>query len=730
MEGYADVRAHVFDELHRLDLLLQLRVAHARRDPSRAAFDQFHGLFLSEEEIDAIVAPAGREPASPPDDAETLRRIAAQERLIAERIVATPESGAALPLLRMTQLFELSPFDLDALFICLAPEIDPRYGRLYAYLQDDATRRFATNALVLTLLCDSAEERLCGRARLGPSGPLARYGLVADADAAAPRGRNFLDRPLRVDAGIVDYLLDLEPFDSEIRRFVRVAAPAPGSAAARLSPESVAFARAFTAQARELVPQRRSVLRVALWGKRGAGKKFLARTLCADLCIGLLVADVPSMLAEPAPMSVSLGRLLRDGALRHCAIYLDRADALAGDDEAAVSVRRQVEETGRDYRGILFLGSQGAPAGGGGFTFEVGEPDFTLRRALWASMLEDAGHAPLAAAELDRLADTFTLTPGGIRQAAADAGRVAAIARGTPSATLDDLFAACRSQARGGLGALARRIVPVYGWPDIVLPAAELRQLREICLHARHRQHVFGGWGFERKFSLGKGLNVLFVGESGTGKTMAAEVMAADLKLELFKVDLSTVVSKYIGETERNLSTIFREAEESRNSAVLFFDEADALFGKRSEVKDAHDRYANIEINYLLQRLEEYSGVVILASNFRRNIDDAFIRRLRFVVEFPFPEEEYRERIWRGVFPADTPRDPAIDFGFLASRLKIPGGSIRNVVLHAAFLAADDNAPVGMDHLMRAVRREFQKTGRLCVRSEFGPYFDLVEGAA
>jgi SpoVK/Ycf46/Vps4 family AAA+-type ATPase len=734
MDGYPDARAHVFDELHRLDLLLALRVAQARRDPSRAAFDQFHGLFLSEDEIDAILAPADRSAAALPSaDEEAMRRIRAQEQQIAERTVGTPRSGAELPLVRLTRLFELAPFDVDALMICLAPELDPRYGTLYAYLQDDATRRCATNALVLATLCDTAEDRLRGRARLGPSAPLARYGLLVDGDPAPPRAPGFLGRSLRVDAGIVEYLLQLSSLDSELRRSVHVVVPpGEGLERARLTPAAKAFADAFLAEARALGQRRHSgVLRVALWGKPGAGKKFLAESLCGELRIPLLVADTPSLLTEPVPFAASLGRVLREGALRHRAVFLDRADAVIGDSESAVSARRQLLETAREYRGVLFVGSRTAPVDADdALVFEVADPDFAARRALWSSAIAGAGHEPLAAPDLDRLADTFPLTPGEVLRASSAAGRTALATRGTSSATFDELFAACRALGGAGLGALARRMVPVYGWHDIVLPAQEMRQLREICLHARHRQRVFGGWGFDRKFSLGKGLNVLFVGESGTGKTMAAEVMAADLKLELYKVDLSCVVSKYIGETERNLSAIFREADDSRNSAVLFFDEADALFGKRSEVKDAHDRYANIEINYLLQRLEEYSGVVILASNFRRNIDDAFIRRLRFVVEFPFPEEAFRERIWRGVFPADTPLAPSIDFGFLAARLKLTGGSIRNIVLHAAFLAADDGTAVGMDHVMRAVRREFQKTGRLCVRSDFGPYFDLVEGAA
>jgi len=255
-----------------------------------------------------------------------------------------------------------------------------------------------------------------------------------------------------------------------------------------------------------------------------------------------------------------------------------------------------------------------------------------------------------------------------------------------------------------------------------------LEHLREVCAHVKHRHRVFADWGFGGKISLGKGLSALFVGPSGTGKTMASEVIAGELGLDLFKIDLSCLVSKYIGETEKNLSRVFEEAEQS--NAILFFDEADSVFGKRSEVKDSHDRYANIEVNYLLQRMEEYEGVVILASNYQRNIDEAFTRRIRFIIEFPFPDDDYRRRIWGKVFPEHTPLAEDIDFEFLAHKLKLSGGNIRNIALGAAFLAAGcGGGRVEMGHVVCAAKREFQKMGRLLVRSDFDEYFDLVGSA-
>jgi SpoVK/Ycf46/Vps4 family AAA+-type ATPase len=257
---------------------------------------------------------------------------------------------------------------------------------------------------------------------------------------------------------------------------------------------------------------------------------------------------------------------------------------------------------------------------------------------------------------------------------------------------------------------LAQKIDPKYSWDDIVLPADQLSQLKELCSQAKYRYKVYGDWGFDRKLSLGKGMNAMFSGPPGTGKTMAAEVIADALQLDLFRIDLSQVVSKYIGETEKNLHQIFLEAQAGH--AILFFDEADALFGKRSEVKDAHDRYANVEIGYLLQKMEEYEGVAILATNLRQHIDDAFLRRMTFVVEFPFPDVEYRRRIWQVVFPEAAPISEDVDFDLLAREIKLAGGNIKNIALRAAFFAAANGGRISTSHLWQAALREHQKLGR------------------
>jgi SpoVK/Ycf46/Vps4 family AAA+-type ATPase len=441
------------------------------------------------------------------------------------------------------------------------------------------------------------------------------------------------------------------------------------------------------------------------------------------------------MLAHGAVEAARLARLFREARLRAAAVYLEHAEALLGATEKAERVRAVFFRALAAFPGLVFLSSLqpwDAPIQAHNVSwFEVvfPRPDSALRKQSWETFLSRNGHAVAADIRLDNLVETFDFTVGKIRQAVAAAHRLAVMRDpDAPEIATADLYQACRAQLHTRLTTLARKATPLYTWDDIVLPRGRVEQLEEICAQARYRQQVFEQWGFKRKIALGKGLSALFVGPSGTGKTMAADIIASDLGLDLYKIDLSGVVSKYVGETEKNLSQIFDAAEQS--NAVLFFDEADAVFGKRSEVKDAHDRYANIETNYLLQRMEEYEGIVILASNFPKNIDDAFTRRLRFIVEFPLPDEAHRLQIWQQIFPTDMPRGADIDLGFLSRKLKLTGGNIKNIALHAAFLAAAQTGVVTMEHIIRATKREFQKMGRLCVKADFEQYFEWIRDEA
>jgi SpoVK/Ycf46/Vps4 family AAA+-type ATPase len=324
------------------------------------------------------------------------------------------------------------------------------------------------------------------------------------------------------------------------------------------------------------------------------------------------------------------------------------------------------------------------------------------------------------------VAGKFALGPLQIRDAARYAFALTTTRPPDQSAiTADDLHHAARARSNQSLRELGQKIESQYNWEDLVLPRRSQEALREIFFSVKHHHTVYETWGFDSKLAMNKGVNALFYGPSGTGKTMAAQVLTNELKLDLYRIDLATVVSKYIGETEKNLSRVFAAAQAS--NAILFFDEADALFGKRSGVKDAHDRYANIEVAYLLQKMEDYDGIAILATNLRSNIDEAFARRLHHTVEFPFPDANLRERIWRSVFPAQTPLSDTVDFGFLANQFELSGGNIRNVALAAAFLAADASQPVNMPMLVVGVARELQKIDRMPTRAAFREYYAFIQ---
>ncbi len=467
---------------------------------------------------------------------------------------------------------------------------------------------------------------------------------------------------------------------------------------------------------------------LVFYGLDRVSQAAAARRLAAQARRPLLTVDLEAVTGAGCPPHHALQLALRDARLAGAVPCLAGWDAcLAKDGTLSPDMLAQLCA----HPDLVVVAGRATWQPGGidrerpMFWIEFPIPAYAQRVALWQHFLRVGEstngrmyectngrmgqYGELEALDLAALAGQFALTTGQIRDAVASA-RDRAAQRGG-SVQPEDLFVAARAHSSPRLSSLARKIEPRYTWADIVLPDDQLALLREIVATVHGRPLVLDEWGVGQKLVSSAGVTILFAGPPGTGKTMAAEVIAAELGLDLYKIDLSTIVSKYIGETEKNLERIFQEAENS--NAILFFDEADAIFGKRSEVKDAHDRYANIEISYLLQRMEMYDGVTVLATNLRANLDEAFTRRLQFAVDFPFPEEAYRLRIWETLFPADVPSEPDLDFGLLARRFKLAGGSIRNVIVSATYLAAADGQRVTMAHLLHGTRRELQKMGRL-----------------
>ena len=718
MDAFETSLQHLLAELERIDLLIAAQVARARK--LYASDEQFRGLYISEEEVNALLKqPLGfprwaRGQTSLGDLTVTQENISQQ---INQRKQASLQRGIELRLHRLQQLFGLSPFEVDVLLVCFAVEADLRYERLYAYLQDDVTKKRPSIDLVLSLLAPSMEAKFAARSYFTEGAPLFRHYLLEQIEDPSQPHQPLLAKYLKVDGRIVKYLMNSDELDARVQSYAMLRVPQVHRDVMLVDGDAKRGIEKFvqnSANAGEVI--------ISLQGPYGAGKRSTAEAVCRESRRQLLIVDLERLAADgDATYAKALRFVQREAKLQSAAVYWQ------GFDTVLVEEKKGLFKTFlgalEDRPALTFLAGEklwepadalrGAPFA----RVELGRPTFSERSRIWSSALNGNG-AVDDGLDIEPLATKFKFTGGQIRDVAATAENLARL-RGAENSriTTHDLYEACRLHSNQKLATLARKITPKYKWEDIVLPADRLGQLREICNHVKYRDRVYGEWGFDRKLSLGKGLSVLFAGPSGTGKTMAAEIIAGALVLDLYKIDLSTVVSKYIGETEKNLSRIFIEAETS--NAILFFDEADALFGKRSEVKDSHDRYANIEIGYLLQRMEEYEGVVILATNFRKNMDEAFVRRLHFTVEFPFPNEEDRRRIWERIWPVDTPRTTELDLDFMARRFELTGGNICNIALAAAFLAADNSNIVDMTHLLHATKREYQKMGKVVSESEF-----------
>ena len=694
--------------LGRLDYLLQQAVSKAAETyGSKVASDNLRGLFITHNDVQQLLT---LEPGAP----------ALQTERDGARLYDSSSSCPQLEWLRQT--FALSDFDLDLIQIALAPELDLRYERLYAYLQDDVTRKRPTVDLALNLLCDSAEEKLRARDHFAPDSPLFQNRLAhlfPDPHQTQPP---LLSHYFKLDDQIIRLLLGQTGLDARLNSICRLVSPSVSFDELHLSVE-VKRALPFL-----LEHERKNGSTVGLYfqGRPGSGRRAAAEALAHGAGASLLVVDLAEALAAEIDGDGIVKLICREARLQNSILYLDNFDVVVTDTRVLPRLKQFMSRLAKELSGACIIAgtqqwspSVGSLKGVAVVSFDV--PSFDERWKCWEQDLLAAG-ARAEVSDLNALAGRFKLTPAQIADAAKTA-RVQALwqmAQSEPTGVKDipvlqpaasELFAAARRQTGHELAALAHKIEPVHTWTDIVLPDDAMSQLREIVLRVVHRHRVLDEWGFDQKLSSGKGINALFAGSSGTGKTMAAEVIANELGLELFKIDLASVVSKYIGETEKNLERIFAAAEQA--NAILFFDEADALFGKRSEVRDAHDRYANIEVAYLLQKMEGYEGVSLLATNLRQNMDEAFLRRLAFIVHFPFPDAESRRRIWQGIWPAQVSFAGDVDLDRLAQQFKLSGGNIKNIALAAAFSAAEDGGRVSMAHLLLATRREYQKIGKV-----------------
>jgi hypothetical protein len=636
-----------------------------------------------------VMAAVQRVASSDPNPADPFRGLYISDETALQLTRGESASGADDRLESVCRALGLDLLDSAVLATCAAPELNPRFGRLFAYLQDDVTRKLPSARLVGHLLEGEGVTAADVMTSFDQNGPLRRLGAVKLlGDAQTP----LAERPLKIADRLAAHLLGARMDDLPAPARLRLV-PMPAH-----DPGRHEHVEAVAAMLRHP-----SDLPVVLCGPDA--EALFANAYGRPLVVvHVRDMDQRDVMADAALIS----------ALEDRPIVFEGLEDL--DPAERSRLLRALEARGE--RTVVAAPTRSASLALGDRTVllvEAPPPTYAERQQAWTDLTGVQDTRDVAA--------KFRLSMGQIVEAA-EVARLAASARGDAAPTPADLDLGSRQASSSRLGELAARLPPGYRWDDLVVPDRQLELLKSISAYLRHRDRVLSDWGYERSVARTQGLKVLFAGESGTGKTMAAQVLAAELGLELFRVDLATIVSKYIGETEKNLDRIFGAADGS--NAILFFDEADALFGKRSEVSDSHDRYANIEVAYLLQKMEGYAGAVILATNFRRNIDDAFVRRLDFVIDFPFPEAEDRKRIWELLLPAEAPLADDLDIEFLATQFKLSGGGIRNCSLSAAFQAADDDGVIGMRHLVRAVALEYGKQGRLTLEADFERFHELI----
>jgi AAA+ superfamily predicted ATPase len=624
--------------------------------------------------------------------------VATSDARLANALKKMEEAAAVLPAVaaldNLVNTFGLSSFERSVLLMCAGVELDSSFASLIAGLQSNPNAFLPSFSLALAAIKDAHWSAL------SPHAPL-RYWRLVEANT----NQLISKAPLRIDEHILHYLAGVQQPDEKLEGTIE-----PFYTEVGLVPSHLELSDRILAVVSEKLTHT-SFAVVTLTGVNKVDKDSIAAYVSSQMGMYPYVISV-NAIPSVAKDVLELARAWnREAALRSRALLIDYAEMDTSDKVRVQLINNFIE----NIHGLVIINcGQALPKlSRRQITYEVGKPTSEEQLILWKKGIGEEKNIPDQ--ELGRLVAQFNLSAKTIYQAGVELTGTYFNGSG-PEEVMNQVWKTCCRHARPDVGELAQHIGPIATMDDLVLPDAQKEILKELIIHVRQRPRVYGEWGFGRRSNRGLGITALFAGESGTGKTMASEVLANALNLDLYRIDLSQVINKYIGETEKNLKRIFDAAEDG--GAILLFDEADALFGKRSEVKDSHDRYANIEISYLLQRMEAYRGLAILTTNMKHTMDKAWTRRLRFIVQFPFPDLVQRAEIWKRIFPSDTPTDN-LDIEKLA-RFNIAGGNIRNIALNAAFIAAHEGSSVNMSHVQRALRSEYNKMEKPMTTMETG----------
>lgn len=726
-KAYTSNYEHLSDELSWLNLLIKTNILRQQKfyDTNK---NSLKGLVIEEGEIFNLLNFSSEENNSE-EIVNLLHETQKLKTSINRRKTATLKNGFYLSMPHLSSLFNLNNFEEQCILICLAPELNKKYEKLFAYIQDDITIKKPTVNLILNLLFFSDKEKLFHLSSFNHLAPLNKFKLIQLSDTSSDNPTPLLSKSIKLDDRIVYFLLGTNITDSRLGSFVSYLINKNYHRNNHFQESLIQRTINFINEYFNKRNQTDKNLLFYLHGRKGSGRKTTVSRICDGLKIPVLYCDIEQIITENGSSNELLWILGRECILQQTALCIDNIEALTDNNEKNFLLFHLIESL-KTFSRLTFILSK-KPCHKISFIenfsfidIEFPKFDDKERETTWEFYL-NGKFKNINNLSTNEIASKFRFSEGRIKTTIEIARNIALWKRGNNCVEPEDIHNACRIYSDAELNSLANKLDYTYSWEDIILPHDKKSILRNICNYMKFRHKVIGEWGFGKKFSMSKGLNILFSGPSGTGKTMAAQIIAKELDIDIFRIDLSRIVSKYIGETEKNLDRIFTAAGNS--NVILFFDEADALFGKRSEIKDAHDRYANIEISYLLQKIEEYEGIVILATNLRNNIDDAFIRRMHYIVDFPFPDEAMRKDIWLSIFPTNTPLDSNIDFNYLSRQFKLTGGNIRNIATNAAFLAASENNKISISHIIYSIQMEYEKMGRLCVKNDFGDYYEMLK---
>jgi hypothetical protein len=728
---------HVYDELARIELLVRAQVIRWRHSAACAGAEHNWGMVVvSNEEVDhylnSPVVPVDSLPTAVSgflkpwwDKAEELRAEIDKHCQTNLRV--------QLRLNTLSRLFRLSPGERDILVLLLLAEIDERYRRLFAYLQNDASRETLSYELVTQILRPSLPHAGNLRDLFSGSGHLLLRRLIhlelsANATSTLPL------RALRIDERIASYLLGGDAIDNRLSGILETHTQGQVEPI-YLGDETRALLERLPESLYFYLQERRENVRLFFQGPDQRVAARIARNLASALRLPILEFDLAAAVRSDRGFELLVDLAYREAQLAGTALFFHHAEALLNNDEHTARWE-YLQDAARSFPGLTMASADSSEITSHAvndaqfWIVNLPLPDYATRKACWLTHLpfhlESAENQDQYEHLASELASAFQTTEAQIEDALTGAANLAR--RESPfGAQISPrfIFEACRRQAGKRLVAFAQRIEPraSLSVDDVILPEPNKRQFLDLQNRIRFHREVFSRSGLDHSMRLGKGILALFAGTSGTGKTMAAEALASSQGVDLYRVDLSAIVSKWIGETEKNLSRIFSEAE--RSNGWLFFDEGESLFGSRAEIKQAQDRMLNLEVNYLLQRIEEFSGVVLLATNLRGHIDDAFLRRIHAVVDFPQPNAQFRAMIWKKLLPEPSARDfDDLQLRKLAARFEISGGNIRNIVVDAMFRSyASRSKLLNLRHVIDGLARECQKLGRPILAAEFGEEF-------